>query len=44
MAIELDVDVISISAGTYEDDQNLKEVIDRAYESGMTIVAAAGKE
>ncbi len=44
MAIELDVDVISISAGTYADDQNLKEVIDRAYESGITIVAAAGNE
>ena len=41
-AIQNDVDIINISMGIDEDTQELHEVIKRAYEQGIIIVAAAG--
>lgn len=41
-AIQESVDIINISAGIKEDSEELHEVIQRAYETGIVVVAAAG--
>lgn len=41
-AIQESVDIINISAGIKEDSEELHEVIQRAYEAGIVVVAAAG--
>lgn len=43
-AIENHIDMINMSLGTPKDDQILYQAIKRAYESGITMVAAAGNE
>lgn len=41
-AIEKDMDIINLSGGSPEDSAVFKEVFDKAYASGILIVAAAG--
>lgn len=43
-SISNDIDIINISAGTQTDSAAFRMVADRAYESGLLIVAAAGND
>ncbi|WP_342542047.1 S8 family serine peptidase [Paenisporosarcina sp. FSL H8-0542] len=43
-AIKNDIDILNISVTTNGDDPALRMVLDKAYQSGMVLVAAAGNE
>ena len=43
-AVSQDVDIINISAGIIENNEEVAKAIDRAYEKGIVIVAASGND
>lgn len=43
-ATELNVDIINISMGTTKDDPELHEAVQKAYQSGIVVVAAIGND